>query len=293
MSVTRYALAQSVTEITLGSLIHAFHIPLGGHLLSLNQAILLTLSTKSISNRRSAVTQVTQIANTTAILKALSPIGNRITPMLAISVQGLLFSSGVGLLGVNLAGIALGSALLSVWSFLQPLLIASFIFGGVFLEAVTKLWGDTSRIFGIPSHLGVQFLLGIVFVKILIAVIVSWIAWRAGDEFENQYFNQLNRFSGHVNPQRKPARTPLQGAFKDLFHPGYFGAALLSFGFFILVGKPSLIQILIYAFRVVGGALLVFWAFRAIPRAWITLFLQKFPQLNYSVHQVLDRLSRT
>jgi hypothetical protein len=63
-------------------------------------------------------------------LKALSPAGNRLRPMLAIGMQGALYGTSVQVLGWNFFGIALGGALVGAWAALQGFLLQYAMLGG-------------------------------------------------------------------------------------------------------------------------------------------------------------------
>ena len=86
-----WAATLSIAEVGVGSFMHAFHIPLTGTFLSLNQAAFLTRLTKLNQHRDDARGLAFDVSTVTALIKSFSPIGKRLTPMLAISVQGLLF----------------------------------------------------------------------------------------------------------------------------------------------------------------------------------------------------------
>jgi hypothetical protein len=131
-SVGLWAGTLAVTELGLGSLLHALHVPLTGTLLSLNQGLFLSRVTRVASlqthhNQRTKTLPL-EISSITAILKSLSPVGKRLTPMLAIAAQGFLFTSGTVLLGPNLLGVLVGSLLLSMWAVAQPALLAGIMF---------------------------------------------------------------------------------------------------------------------------------------------------------------------
>jgi hypothetical protein len=68
-------------------------------------------------------------------VKALSPTGNRLRPMLAIFMQGLLFGATVQVLGWNLVAIALGGLLIGVWASLQGFFIEYLMLGGDLVRA--------------------------------------------------------------------------------------------------------------------------------------------------------------
>ena len=67
-------------------------------------------------------------------MKTLSPFGKKFTPMLAPSMQGLLFNIGALIFGKNLLGRCIGSLLLSLWPMIQPALIYGIIYGSIFFN---------------------------------------------------------------------------------------------------------------------------------------------------------------
>lgn len=299
--IAKYAVTQSVAEVALGSLVHGFKIPLGGHLLSLNQAAILTLALQrartQLCDRMSGAGIVVRISNTSAILKALSPIGNRVTPMVAISTQGILFGLGPILFGSSLFGAVLGAMALSVWGFVQPLLVAYLILGRVFFEGIEKLWVELAHIFGFQAGSGLGLLLCVVAAKMVLAATLAAMVWRSADRFEPGYIARVEGLSrevlGRLPKGQVTTGMPILGAFKDLFSPWVFGTLGLSVGCFAASGSPLWTQTALYAVRVVGGTLLIFWALRAVPKSWVEKGLSRSPGLKESVDQALARLSRT
>ena len=144
-SVGLWAGTLSVTELGLGSLLHALHVPLTGSLLSLNQGLFLSRITRinslQTNDKQHGKTLPFEISSVTAILKSLSPVGKRLTPMLAIAAQGSLFTAGTVLLGPNLFGVLVGSLLLSMWAVAQPALLAGIMFKALSGTEQTKIVG--------------------------------------------------------------------------------------------------------------------------------------------------------
>jgi hypothetical protein len=69
-------------------------------------------------------------------LKALSPYGGRLRPMLAITVQGFLFSLAVTALGWNVVGILVGGWFVGAWAALQGLVLQYLMIGDNLLPAL-------------------------------------------------------------------------------------------------------------------------------------------------------------
>ena len=290
----RYTLVQAIAEVSLGSVIHAIHLPLGGHFLSLNQALILTFASRSAADRREAMSTVTGVGTSAAILKALSPAGKRLTPMLAIGVQSVLFALGIGALGRHVLGAVLGGVLLSIWGFAQPLLLGYLLFGNVLFEAALKIWTDTALALGISTELGLRFLLGLVIAKAAIAGVLTAAAWLSGERLEKAYLRRVKKLAGQTKPlpSRKVRRTAISGALRDLLNPWFVASVILTILFFVMSGPDGATHAVWFTLRTLAWALLFFWAIRAVPRRWIHLGLKKFPRVAAGVQYALGELKR-
>ena len=159
-----YALFASV-EVGLGSLLHALHVPLRGQFLSLNQVFLLSLATRDDRSPWSAV----KISAYAGVMKAGFGQGQRLGPMVAITVQGLLFGLG----NAVLRALHLGAILASLWTFIQPYLVLSFLSAGEGTQVIAFFIKLAAKI-NVPL---VPLLLGAI-LKVLIAVGLSITARR-------------------------------------------------------------------------------------------------------------------
>lgn len=106
-----HATALSLSEVGLGSIMHALHIPFTGTLLSLNQIFLLTRSLSQVS-LKSRTFSPFSISASAALIKCLTPIGKKLTPMLAICMQGMLYNLGILCFGNTLLGRLIGGVAL-------------------------------------------------------------------------------------------------------------------------------------------------------------------------------------
>jgi len=226
---------------------------MAGQFLSLNQGILLVFAS------RHGDVHPCRVSIIASLLKSLSPAGKRLTPMLAISVQGLLFSVGL-FLGRNALGIAVGMALLSVWAFAQPLLLAHLIFGQALWAAIEKLWGELATFLSLPVEWGIRIILAAVVLKALLAVGLGLAAWWGGPAFETRYSNKLKSLP-RIAPKAKSNLSPWKGALKDLLSPWFVLSLVLSGIYFWFSGK----EIWLYLLRPLAVGWLVFWAIRSIP----------------------------
>jgi len=136
-NAVKYTIFLSLIETSLGSFLHALMIPFRGLFLALNQGFVLShASFQKAKSRREGAELSQLISVSTAILKSLSPAGRRLTPMLAISMQGTLFSAAQLVGGVNRVSHVLGLYLISIWCQAQPLFFAWLMNGDSFFSAI-------------------------------------------------------------------------------------------------------------------------------------------------------------
>lgn len=138
------ALQLGTIEVGLGSILHAFRVPLRGHVLSLNQGFFLSRLTLNFSDSKAASQATQKVSFFTACLKSLSPAGSRLTPMLAISVQGFLFSLAIRILGIKYIGLFTGMIFICLWAIVQPFFFAWLLYGKNFINALN--WALESQL---------------------------------------------------------------------------------------------------------------------------------------------------
>jgi len=184
----------SASELTLGSYLHALRIPLSGQLMSLNQCFWLNTA-KIWSPEYSG----TKISMQVAATKMMSPIGKRITPMLAITMQGFLFE-----IGSRLGGRITGSIFLSIWAFIQPL-IMYFLFLGNTLWDMIQFFSDS---IGISLY---SCLVLMLISKIILAITVSVIAGKVSSLMVLRFGSWIQSLEQTLTP-----RTPFWSRSKKI-----------------------------------------------------------------------------
>jgi hypothetical protein len=284
----KHAALLSLVEIGLGSVLHGLRVPLSGHFLSCNQGFLLCRATRLAPPEEKNRLMGATISNVAAILKSLSPAGKRLTPMLAISSQGLLFSLGTLLLGANYFGCLLGIMLLSLWAFAQPLLIAYFMFGSLLFEGFQKLFKSIEQ--AVPSLSWENFiaiLSGIVGIKILVSSLLCTLAFVSLDKSEKYFFKiqQIGQKNFYNQKSQKRRNHPLVFIFQPLF--------LLSLGitlFFFIYSEREKSELIWILLRPLAAGLILYYLALYFP---IEKFLVKtsgqtksnfFKALGYSIN---------
>ena len=125
-------------EMTVGSMLHAAKIPARGLMMSSLQGAMMTFAGFGLVQPG----RVIWVPFISAGLKALSPAGSRVRPMIAICAQGLLYGGTVQVLGWNAFAVTLGGALIGAWSAVQGILLQYLLMGGEMVRAYDQavLW---------------------------------------------------------------------------------------------------------------------------------------------------------
>ncbi len=181
-SLSFFAAVLAAVEISVGSVLHGFRVPFSGTLLSLFQGYFLTIVTKSTSPYEDGLHAASQVSSVAAVLKSLSPMGKKLTPMLAISAQGTLFGWAVWLFGSNLTGVIIGSMMCALWGVLQPLAILAVVARLAFSNATFERLAESySRLVGSvavePFHVLKWLIIWFLIFKIVCAGLLAVHGW--------------------------------------------------------------------------------------------------------------------
>ncbi len=251
-----------LVEVGLGSFLHSFRVPLKGHTLAYIQTLLMVTFGKSLRGRG-----LFRIAALMGMLKAFSPAGRTIRPMMYIFLQGSIFTVPVWLLGWHLLSVILGSILLNGLTLFLSLFVKYLMFGKSIVTALGNLISTVTDLFGLEldSWLhGILFLFGL---KAGIAVLVAVAAWYF---HLAPWFLSMGRRAGRFLRPKKTDTGPVTGwrsvrlALRDVFRPMFLLAflfSLLVIFFFANLTRGELVFLLIRGLTV---AFVGFWLFRRI-----------------------------
>lgn len=262
----------SLIEVGLGSLLHAVHWPLSGQALSLNQGFFLARAEYSLRTRTDIRWASLRISTLVALLKSMSPAGSRLTPMLAISIQGLLFNLGTFVLGRGPAGLILGMTLLGFWAIFQPLIMTAFFYGGTLTAAATQLFHFIERQFpGFVGALG-WGLVALIVLKTLIGWSLVVAAIRIPEERLKPIENLLTRLGhkaganrvAHPSAPRTTWGSRALDAVRDLVSPYFLIPLALTAGYAWYERDASVPQVWLLM-RPIALAWLAFFIVRSLP----------------------------
>jgi hypothetical protein len=117
----------------------------------------------------------------TALLKALSPGGVKIGPMIAILAESLLMEGGLLALGADRpAGNILAGALAIAWNTVHPLIMLPLLFGQSIAQAYVKILKDGSATLGLDVRQSLLILLTLFLVRLVVGGLAGGLAWNLG-----------------------------------------------------------------------------------------------------------------
>ena len=272
----------SIVEIGLGSILHAFSIPFAGHFLSLNQGFILTRAAIESEDRRAPGI----ISTVAALLKSLSPAGKKLTPMLAIGMQGQLYNLGLLLLGNNGFGRILGMSLLCLWGFVQPLALYFILYGKSLVEMADYYALELSKVFHTTKEDFIAMLVAVVVFKIICGVVVVLLAQILKKKKVEQYENWL--MSKH-KPQEQSGegKGPWMLALRDLLSPAFIITWLMMLVFYFYSDHLWSADIWM-VLRPVAVGYLIFLGLRIFPVEGIVPWVSaRFPFLGKALESAL------
>ncbi len=171
--VGAYAAASGLMEIGLGATLHAYRVPMKGTILCYLQGMLLITFGKTMRGRN-----IISIAFISAMLKAFSPVGARLRPMLFIFLQGLFFALPGRLFGWNLITVLTGSIIMA-WANLGFSIFTDYIvFGRSIFDAYIKGITVVLEPLSISTPSLLQLLWILLILKAILAVVLATVAWK-------------------------------------------------------------------------------------------------------------------
>lgn len=266
---TQTATHLSMVELGLGSFLHAFKIPFTGHFLSLNQSFFLSYCVRILSpftaKNRFQLAQISfEISILTALLKSLSPAGQKWGPMLSISMQGILYSLGLILFGANIVGAIFGSVFLSIWAFIQPFITLFISFGPGEIHKILNFYTERLQAdFNVHPDQLKTVVLGAILFKALLAIGVSFAAFFLKSQRVKRLQEKL--ISHHkLNPQKKIDATSTihKKVFRDLTRPLFLFSFALA-AVFLFATETEFVTVFWKILRPLGIAVLAFYFMRS------------------------------
>lgn len=171
-----------VVEMTLGSVLHAIYPPLADTFLTgvvlggIGAAVALT-GRHFVPKRGS----VALIGVVTALLKLLGPGENKIGPVVAILIEGVLME--MALLFARTPRrwtFVVGGALAVAWNLPHKFLMMRLLYGKGIAEVYTKMVQDGSQSLGLAPSLALLILALLLLIRLAVGALGGWGAWELG-----------------------------------------------------------------------------------------------------------------
>jgi nucleoside-triphosphatase THEP1 len=259
LRVGQFGAASGGFEATVGSTLHQSRIPMSGLFLSTVQSLFMMYAGDRLSRR----VRVLWVPVISAGLKALSPYGGRLRPMLAITVQGFLFTLAATLLGWNVVGMFVAGWLVGAWATLQGIVLQYFIIGDNLFVAIDLLirWVVKRLHLELP---GVVTLITLwTLLSGIVSAIITLVAWLRRHRLPKRFDVMLEQgargiIGGIGTPTLKSA---LRRGMHDLLRP-FFWAPVLIVALIVVASGSSWEQ----ALWMVVRAVTVGWALFSVAR---------------------------
>lgn len=251
-------------EWSVGSWLHTIRFPFVGMVMSSTQSVVMSIAADEMARKE----RVVWVSFISAGLKALSPSGSRIGPMIAISSQGLLFSVVTRSLGWNRLGIFLGAFLVGIWAglqgfFFQFLLIGTKNLAKAYDSAAVWLNGHLH----LPTPSFIALLITIILLDGIVAGFATTFVWARRSRYRVRIAQLMDR------PAEKGGMTK-RTVWRDLTRPMFLLPIVLVAVIFWLSGSGAK-EVAWMVFRAIAVAFVVFSAARFIDPAGFLRWLQK------------------
>ncbi len=219
-------------EVSAGAVVHGANVPFGGLGMATAQAALLTRAAEPMSDRG----RVVWIALLSAAIKSLSPAGQRIRPMIAIAMQGWLYSRALRLLGWNLAAVAFGGFLMGAWACSQGVLLQWLLVGDALIVALKVLANEAAGFIGVNAPPLALLLIVWVAAHGLIVAVGTAMAWRRRFDAPPE---RIVAFGLMVPSGDRRWWQTLVHAFRELLRPTFWLPLVLILGALAWAGQPQ------------------------------------------------------
>ena len=241
-------------EASVGAILHGGQIPLRGLFMSSMQSVIMTYAADGMGKRR----RVVWVAVIAASLKALSPAGNRVRPMLAITVQGFLYSLAVTMLGWNFVGVAVGGFLIGAWSAVQGVALQYLFVGNELLRAYDTIIQWLVEKLNLHAVAFLQVVAGWTLLCGLVSAALTLLAWKHRRQMPGRLRDLVFRKPKGVVVEWRPVSIAgaLRRGLRDIARPLFWLPVLIVIGVMLASGSSfeSIVWIVVRA-AVVGFVL--------------------------------------
>ncbi len=276
-------------ESSVGAVLHGLQMPMTGLFMSSMQSVIMTYAASGLRHRR----RVVWVPFISASLKALSPAGNRLRPMLAIAMQGLLYGGAVTLLGWNVLGVAIGGFLVGAWSAIQGVALQYVFVGSDLIRAYDSIITWVAKLLDVKTPGLLALMGGWAALCGAVSCVLTLVAWKRRERMPGRLRDAVFRKGKGISLEGKPSgrMEAMKRGAKDLARPMFWLPVFLVVGFTLATGSP-LESALWIVVRAAGIGFVLFSLVRVFDMQKFIAWLQSRghwgPALAY--RQAIDRL---
>lgn len=258
----------ALVEIVFGSVGHGFKIPFTGTLLSYYQ---LYICLAMMIRKNAPPIQVFNTSVLVSLLKTLSPLGKKITPMIAIFIQGFLLWFGIVLLGGSILGMMVGSALLVSWSIIQIAIGYTLVYGFDFFRMIEFFQKEMSYYTSVNIY--AVFIAYWIFKILLAEGLLGYLVLKTESGTDEWSLDEKKMLDWRAKMFQKQNEVTTSSsvlhAVKDLTNPFFFLSLVFMVLFHFFKSTP-IMDIVWFVCRTLAIAFLMFYLIRA---DWVKRFL--------------------
>lgn len=283
-----YSAVNGSIEIGLGSFLHSMKIPLRSYILPAVQNFCMILFSRELKGRG-----LVSISAITSGLKSFSPSGAKLSPMIFIFAQGLLFSLPVYLLKHCFAAILTGSVLMQLTTMFLGLGYKYLLYGSPILEMYVSVFNSVTGSFMQPVTFRELFII-LMSARISIGIIVAFVAYFLNfTGFLNRWQSRLQALEPQTVDGEKLQYQML--TWKESFQQSLKSIFRRKFLFPFMVTT-----LLIFFFTNLKGADIMAVSLRALLISWFSIILSmriNFKKLsdfleNHNQHNLAKALGK-
>jgi nucleoside-triphosphatase THEP1 len=233
--IGQFGAAAGGFEATVGSALHETRLPFTGLFLSMVQSLVMMYA----GDRLTEHIRLMWVPLISAGLKALAPYGGRLRPMLAITVQGFLFTIATTILGWNILGILAAGWLVGAWAALQGVILQYIIIGDNLFPAIDIVirWAANQL------HLTMPGVVTLVFVWVLIcgslSAVVTLFAWLRRHKLPARLTAMLSKGTRGVggNFAAPTWDVAVRRGLRDLMRPLFWAPVIVVAAVIVMTGS--------------------------------------------------------
>jgi nucleoside-triphosphatase THEP1 len=222
-------------EATVGAALHETRLPFTGLFLSIVQSLVMMYAGDRLTDR----SRLMWVPFISAGLKALSPYGGRLRPMLGITVQGFLFTIATTILGWNVVGILVAGWCVGAWAALQGVVLQYVFIGDNLFPAVDIVirWAASQLHLNMPGVVTLVF-----FWMVLcgsLSALVTMIAWLRRHKLPARLTAMLSKGTRGVtrNVAAPTWGVAVRRGLRDLLRPLFWAPVIVVAAVIVMTGS--------------------------------------------------------